>query len=260
MEWVDIGLNLGHRSFDRDREAVMMRAEQAGVTRALITGTNVQESRKALDLVGEFPACRSTAGVHPHDVSECDADTIGGLKALLSCPEVVAVGECGLDFFRDFSPREVQEEWFSKQLDLAIEVQKPLFLHERDASKRFSELLAPAVDKVPGAVVHCFTGSREALLRYLEMGCYIGITGWVCDERRGQALQELIPLIPLDRLLVETDAPYLLPRDLRPKPKKRRNEPSFLPHIGGVLAQLGGYTLDELSRATTQNAKQLFGF
>ena len=260
MEWVDIGLNLGHRSFEQDRVEVMERARQAGVPRALITGTNLAESEKAITLVKQFPGSRSTAGVHPHDVSACGPQTLQGLRTCLTQPEVVAVGECGLDFFRDFSPRDVQESWFLKQIDLAVELHKPLFLHERDASERFTALLEPKIDQVPGAVVHCFTGSRDALMRYLEMGCYIGITGWVCDERRGQALQALIPLIPLERLLVETDAPYLVPRDLRPKPKKGRNEPCFLPHVGAVVARLGGHSVEEVATATTQNVRTLFGF
>ncbi len=260
MVWVDIGLNLGHPSFDRDRDAVMARAIEAGVTKALITGTTIDQSRLALELAQLYPTCRATAGIHPHDVTGCDATTLDSLRTLLASSEIVAVGECGLDFFRDFSPRNLQEQWFSAQLELAVDVQKPLFLHERDASERFIDLLAPVMDRVPGAVVHCFTGSRQSLLRYLDMGCYIGITGWVCDERRGLGLQELIPLIPLDRLLVETDAPYLVPRDLRPKPKNRRNEPCYLPHIAHTVARLGGHRLEEVSTATSQNVHRLFGF
>lgn len=259
MEWFDIGLNLGHRSFERDRDEVMSRALEVGVSRALITGTSVAESRVAAELARRYPGCCATAGVHPHDVERCDEGTIAALEELLSRPEVVAVGECGLDFNRDFSPRPVQEDWFERQLGLAISRQMPLFLHERDAFPRFADILQDYLPQIPGAVVHCFTGSEEALRRYLEMGCYIGVTGWICDERRGVELQRLVSLIPAERLLVETDAPYLVPRDLRPRPKKNRNEPAFLPHIGATIARLCGRSPTELARTTTENARLLFG-
>jgi len=259
MEWIDIGLNLGHRSFDKDRDEVMARAMSAGVRRALITGTSVAESETAAALAARYSGCRSTAGVHPHDVIRCDDQTLQRLDELLERPEVVAVGECGLDFCRDFSPRPVQEEWFHKQLQLAATRSMPLFLHERDAFPRFADILHDYISKVPGALVHCFTGSEEALRRYLDMGCYIGVTGWVCDERRGQELQRLVAFIPPERLLVETDAPYLVPRDLRPRPKKNRNEPAYLPHIGSTIARLTGRQLVDVAASTTENAKSLFG-
>jgi TatD DNase family protein len=259
MEWVDIGLNLGHRSFERDRDELMGRALEAGVARALLTGTSVAESRLAVELARRYPGCRATAGVHPHDVLRCDDGTIAELEALLPLPEVVAVGECGLDFNRDFSPRPLQEDWFQRQLQLAAQYHMPLFLHERDAFPRFADILQEVLPQTPGAVVHCFTGSAEALRRYLDMGCYIGVTGWICDERRGGELQRLVSLVPSDRLLIETDAPYLVPRDLRPRPKKNRNEPAYLPHIGATIARLRGVSLAELARDTTENARVLFG-
>src|SRR5262249_4358658 len=146
---------------------------------------------------------------------------------------VRAVGECGLDFNRDFSPRPVQERWFAAQLALAAALDKPVFLHERDAHARFVAILKEA-PPVRG-VVHCFTGTRAELDVYLEMGLHIGITGWICDERRGAGLAALVRHVPLDRLLVETDAPFLVPRDLRPRPA--HNEPAFLPHIAQTVAR-----------------------
>ena len=255
---VDIGLNLGNPRFDADRAALIERARQAGVTRMILTGTHVEESTKVKAMAEELPGVLfSTAGVHPHDASTCDASTIDALRALAQSPSVVAIGECGLDFNRDFSPRPTQEHWFEQQIALALEQGMPLFLHERDASERFLAILDASSDVPPRGVVHCFTGGRAAMEAYLERGLYIGITGWICDERRGTELQTLVQHIPLSRILVETDAPYLVPRDMRPRPK--RNEPSFLPHIVGVIAHHMGCEPRVLAQASSANAAELFG-
>src|SRR5699024_9838431 len=156
--------------------------------------------------------CFATAGIHPHNARFHDADANAKLKTLLATPEVACAGEMGLDFNRDFSPRADQEKAFEAQLALAAEVGKPVFLHERDAHARFLAILRKWRDRLPAAVVHCFTGNREALYAYLDLDCHIGVTGWVCDERRGNELASLVPAIPDDRLLLETDAPYLIPR------------------------------------------------
>ncbi|SUB74048.1 Deoxyribonuclease TatD [Pluralibacter gergoviae] len=181
------------------------------------------------------------------------------VRRLAARPEVVAIGECGLDFNRNYSTPQAQEQAFSAQLALAAELNLPVFLHCRDAHQRFIALLAPWLDKLPGAVVHCFTGTRDELEACLAHGLYIGITGWVCDERRGVELRELLPLIPADRLLIETDAPWLLPRDLTPKPASRRNEPAHLPHIAGRIAQWRAEDAEALARRTDDNARRLFG-
>jgi TatD DNase family protein len=169
----------------------------------------------------------------------------------------VAIGECGLDYNRNYSPHPAQEKWFVAQLELAAELGKPLFLHSRDAHPRFAEILRNL--RVGKAVAHCFTGEGPELRAYLELGLYIGITGWICDERRGAHLRPLVKEIPADRLLVETDAPYLTPRDLRPQPKARRNEPAFLPHILRAVAQARGEAPEALAAQTTRNARALFG-
>lgn len=165
----------------------------------------------------------------------------------------------GLEFNRNFSPADQQEAAFTAQLSLAAELGLPVFLHCRDAHPRFAELLSPWLGKIPGAVVHCFTGSREELALYLSLGLSIGITGWVCDERRGLDLREMLGLIPADRLLLETDAPYLLPRDMPEKPKNRRNEPAFLPHIIRQVALWRGEDAAWLAQTTEDNARRLFG-
>lgn len=256
---IDIGANLTHDSFDRDRDAVLARAATAGVRRLIVTGTSVTVSMQAAELCERHPGVLySTAGVHPHHAADFDAHTTTALHALLSSHTVVAVGECGLDFFRDYSPRDKQREAFAAQLDLAAKTGKPVFLHQRDAHDEFVALLAPQRDRLAGGVAHCFTGGRKELAAYLDLGLYIGITGWLCDERRGAELRDALPFIPLDRLMIETDAPYLLPRDLTPKPHDRRNEPQYLAHILERVAAGLATTPAAVAAATTANAEKLF--
>jgi TatD DNase family protein len=255
---VDIGLNLGHRRFDSDRDEVVQRALEAGVTKMILTGTDVAESEAMVSLAASRPGVFwSTAGVHPHDAATCDDETLPSLRRLAQNPAVVAIGECGLDFNRDFSPRPLQELWFSQQITLARDLDLPLFLHERDATARLLALLDRAGEPCPRGVVHCFTGDRAALEAYLERGLYVGVTGWICDERRGLGLQEIVRHIPLERLLVETDSPYLPPRDLRPRPK--RNEPAHLPHIVATIARHMSASPEEVARSSSRNATHLFG-
>ncbi|CBG90618.1 3'-5' ssDNA/RNA exonuclease TatD [Citrobacter rodentium] len=255
----DIGVNLTSSQFVKDHDEVVARAYAAGVNGLLLTGTNLYESQQAQRLAQHYPHCWSTAGVHPHDSSEWRADTGEAIVALAALPEVVAIGECGLDFNRNFSTPQAQEHAFEAQLRIAAELQMPVFMHCRDAHTRFLALLDPWLDKLPGAVLHCFTGTRQEMQECLERGLYIGITGWVCDERRGLALRELLPLIPTEKLLIETDAPYLLPRDLSPKPASRRNEPAYLPHILQRIAHWRGEDPQQLAAATDANAEKLFG-
>lgn len=258
---VDIGLNLSSDRFERDREAVLQRALVAGVGHFILTGTSVAESAAVVRLAqAHAPHCRATVGVHPHEARHLDAAGLDQLRALLREPGVVAVGETGLDFNRNFSPPAAQEKAFLMQIGLAGECGLPLFLHERDASKRQLDILTATRDSWTGGVLHCFTGSREALFGYLDLGLHIGVTGWVCDERRGQELQALVREIPADRLLLETDGPWLLPRDLPAPPKDRRNEPAFLPHIAATVARLRGEDFAALAALTTANARRLFRF
>ena len=256
MQLADIGANLTHASFREDLDAVLARARAAGVGTLVVTGTSVEESRRAAALA-ESHALFATAGVHPHHARECDAGTIPALREVAAHAKVVAIGECGLDFNRNYSPHPDQEKWFVAQLELAAELGKPLFLHSRDAHPRFAEILRH--HGVRKAVAHCFTGEAAELRAYLELGLHVGITGWICDERRGKHLVELVKEIPADRLLLETDAPYLTPRDLHPQPKARRNEPAFLPHIARAVARARGETVEALAAATTRNAREFFG-
>ncbi len=256
MQLVDIGANLTHASFRDDLDAVLARARAHGVTQIVVTGTSVDESRRAAALAAAH-GLAATAGVHPHNARDCDDATIPALREIAAQPAIVAIGECGLDFNRNYSPHPSQEKWFVAQLELAAELGKPLFLHSRDAHPRFAEILRNL--RVGKAVAHCFTGGAAELRAYLDLGLYIGITGWICDERRGRHLLELVKEIPQERLLLETDAPYLTPRDLHPQPKARRNEPAHLPHILRAVARARGEAPEALAAATTRNAVAFFG-
>jgi TatD DNase family protein len=260
MELIDIGANLAHDSFDDDREAVLERASEAGVTRMIVTGSSDESNRRAAELVSDRPGTLfSTAGVHPHHAADYTDASDALIRELVGRENVVAVGECGLDYFRNFSPREDQLRAFRAQLDIAIDTGMPVFLHQRDAHDDFVEVLEDALPRLSRAVAHCFTGEHESLREYLAMGLYIGITGWICDERRGRHLYEIAGVIPDDRLMIETDAPYLLPRTLRPKPKTRRNEPAWLPEVLRVVAEARGQSVEHVARITTENAERFFG-
>ncbi len=259
LELVDIGANLTNRCFEPDREQILQRAREAGVSRIIVTGTSVNESEAASDLARNHPRClSSTAGVHPHDASGWNETTAHRVRSLATRPEVVAVGETGLDFNRNYSPPAAQEAAFRAQLTIAAELHMPVFVHERDAHSRLVQILAPFLPSLPGAVIHCFTGDERELDRYLELGLFVGITGWICDERRGQHLKQLLKRIPDDRLMLETDAPYLLPRDLVPKPRSRRNEPAYLPHVLRAVAMCREHPVEAVARATTETALKFF--
>jgi TatD DNase family protein len=257
---IDIGSNLTHDSFTADRDAVMARALDAGVRRQVVTGADMSSSLRAAELAAQHPAVlSSTAGTHPHHAQSFDASRRAELRELLRRPQVVAVGECGLDYFRNFSPPDAQRAAFIAQLEIAGAVGKPVFLHQRDAHRDFIAILKEFRDALAGGVAHCFTGGVAELEDYLALDLCIGVTGWVNDERRGESLRQAVPHIPADRLMLETDAPYLLPRDLTPHPKSRRNEPCFLPHIARTVAALRGETVDDLAGSTTRNAIRFFG-
>ena len=260
MELIDIGANLGHESFDHDLDAVLERAAAHGVARMVVTGASREGSHKALQLARAHPGrLFATAGVHPHHALEYTDEADAELRAMQRHPEVVAVGECGLDYFRDFSPRHAQQRAFERQLQVAADTGKPLFLHQRDAHADFMAVMSGFRDQLGPVVVHCFTDTREALFDYLDQDWYIGITGWLCDERRGAHLRELVRHIPAERLLVETDSPYLMPRTIRPKPAHRRNEPMHLAHIVEELARDRGEAVADTAATTTANAGRFFG-
>ena len=264
MEFIDIGVNLMSPAFDRDREAVIARAQASGVKALIITGNDIESSARAAAFVRENANlnCKSTAGVHPHNAKDWNEQTLARLEELVALygSDIRAIGECGLDYNRNFSPQDAQRRCFEEQLKLAAGIGKPVFLHERDAFDDFFSILNNYRANLPGVVVHCFTGQRRELEAYLSIDCYIGITGWVCDERRGSHLIPLLTTIPANRLLLETDAPYLLPRSLPRslRGKSGRNEPCFLPHIAASVAEILGKTTEQIAMETSDNAERLF--
>jgi TatD DNase family protein len=260
LDLIDIGANLTHAKFKNDLDAILERAEAAGVHTIILTGTSVRNSQEAAQLAKRYPhQLYATAGVHPHDAKSWNADSGAILRKLLEQPQVVSVGECGLDFDRDFSPRPVQAACFEAQLQIAIDTQKSLFLHERAAHERFVEIVQPHLSQLPKAVVHCFTGTYEEAKKYLDMGFYIGITGAISDSRRFEHLQTLLPKIPLNRLMIETDAPFMCPRNLPTRVQDNRNEPAFLEYVLRFIAQCVGKSAETVAEATSDNARLFFG-
>ena len=258
-ELIDIGANLGHGAFRHDLEPVLRRARDAGVATIVITGTSVAASHAAVELAsGRAPQLYATAGVHPHEAASFTDRTAGELRALAADPAVKALGECGLDYYRNLSPRPAQLNALEAQLALAAELRLPVFVHDREAHDDLLALLRRYRDRLAGAVVHCFTGQRHELHAYLDLDLHIGITGWICDERRGLHLRELVRDIPADRLMLESDAPYLLPRTIKPAPAHRRNEPAFLPHVLHAVAESTGRPVEQVAEETTRTARAFF--
>ena len=257
---IDIGVNLTNSRFDKDRELVVTRAQQANIEAMLVTGTNIKESQKAFQLTQDYPNfLYSTAGVHPHDADNVDANYLDTIEELALQPSVKAIGECGLDFNRNFSTPENQLKVFKEQLILAEKLNLPVFLHQREAFEPWFDCLTPYLDKLPAVISHCFTGSKQELLQCVDAGIYIGITGWICDDKRGRELQSIVEHIPLDKLLIETDAPYLTPKGIRPRPKSSRNEPAYLPYVVQKIAECYQVDIDAIASHSTNNAKRAFG-
>ena len=256
---IDIGANLTNESFAKDLDQVVDRATQANVQHLILTGSDIENSHQALSLAEQQPEIFSaTAGIHPHYADQYQEQTYAQLEVLLQHQKVCAVGETGLDFFRDISPREKQIESFEAHIELAAKNNMPMFLHQRDAHPEFLAILMRHRASLSDVVVHCFTDTAQALADYLALDCHIGITGWICDERRGAHLLDCVKDIPLNRLMIETDAPYLMPRTLRPKPKTRRNEPCNLPHVLASVADARPESINEIATATTENAQRFF--
>ncbi|MCK4709540.1 MAG: TatD family hydrolase [Gammaproteobacteria bacterium] len=259
MKLIDIGVNLTNKRLLPDVKSILQQAAEVGVTKFIVTGTSIEHSKIAIDLCNQFPGqLFSTCGVHPHDAKEWNRDTLEELNTLISQDCVRAIGETGLDFNRDFSPRKQQIDVFQQQLELAVNCNKPVFLHQRDAFDTFFSLLREYRDQMKNVVVHCFTDNKKALYKLLDLDCHIGITGWISDERRGQELQILVKDIPENRLMLETDAPYLLPRDLPEKPASNTNLPKYLPHILHTVARLQHKKAHDLADEILSTTQQFF--
>ena len=264
MSLVDIAGNLTNKAFREDLPEVLRRAAAAGVSGIVVAGVSASTSRRGWEMVRdhEIPGLTlmATSGFHPHHASDASREGLAEIAEIARRKEVVAVGECGLDYNRNFSPPDAQRRAFEAQLELAVELKKPVYLHERDAHDDFFRILSHWRPKLAAGVVHCFTGTREYLEKYLALDLHIGITGWICDERRGRHLEELVRLVPRGRLMVETDCPYILPRDMKPAPSSRRNEPAFVGHVAKAVARHRGESFEDLAAHTTTAARALFGW
>ncbi|GAA0854463.1 TatD family hydrolase [Aliiglaciecola litoralis] len=254
--WFDIGVNMPDKRLPL--EEVINGAEAQDVLGIVLIGTDVEQSQQALELTRDASAVHlaATAGVHPHNAKDVKQGYIEELRQLASAQNVVAIGECGLDFNRNFSPADAQLRVFEQQLELACELGLPVYLHERDAFEPQIRLLNQYAPRLKGAIVHCFTGSKQQAEAYLQLGFSIGITGWVCDPKRGDALREALSVIPLDRLLLETDAPYLMPKTL--KTKSRNNQPANLPHIAQEVAAIKKVDIQYLKQCCWRNSINFF--
>ncbi|RTR37790.1 hydrolase TatD [Shewanella canadensis] len=259
-EHIDIAVNLIGSALEKNIDDVIQRAADQGVSPLIVIGSCLTESEKAIQCCQQHSnQLYCTAGVHPHHASEWHSQSGETLKQLASESQVVAIGECGLDYNRDFSPRPMQRQAFAEQLALAVELKMPVLMHERDAHADFLAIMKEYRSELTGALLHCFTGDRKSMESYLELDMHLGITGWVCDERRGLELAELVIDIPDNRILIETDSPYLLPRSMRPKPKSSKNEPQYLPYISRYIAKLRGQDPEQFSAQTYQNSVDFFG-
>ncbi|WBV55933.1 TatD family hydrolase [Chryseobacterium daecheongense] len=257
--YIDIGINLINKQFYNEQDEVINRALDNGVDYMILTGTSVRGSKESADIAQDYPDILfSTAGIHPHDAKSFNDQSIGELRNLLKQDHVVSVGECGLDFDRDFSPRPLQEKCYRAQLELAIQINKPLFLHERSAFKRFTEITEDYLSQLPESVVHCFTGTLEEAKSYLDKGFYLGFTGAISDEKRFKHLEEVIRYVPLERMMIETDAPFMLPKNISARSQNRRNEPAFLPYVAQTIAQIKKISLTDVAEETTAVARKFF--
>jgi len=248
----DTHSHLFWKRFDDDREEVISRAKGAGVERMLVVGTTLETSRSSFELAAAHDGLYPTAGVHPHDVEAPDEAVREEIATLCALPECVAVGETGLDYFREYSPHEAQRDWFRWHLELACLLDKPVIVHCREAHEDTARILA----EFPGVrgVMHCYAMGEEELSPYLDMGLYISFSGVVTypknDENRAAALA-----VPADRLLVETDCPFLAPQPFRGK----RNEPAFVTATLEAVSELRGVPAEEFALQTSRNAAKLFG-
>ena len=257
MKIFDSHCHLDDKSFRKDIDSVIKRANDNGIIRMMIIGINGKTSAQAVSLAQSQDGIYASVGVHPHDVKNCNDSILQDLKNLARNEKVRAWGEIGLDFNRMYSPRQDQEQWFEKQLDIADKLDLPMIFHERDSNGRFLEILKNHNSTVMNGVVHCFSGNQNELDQYLSLGLHIGITGILTIKSRGAQLRKLVTGIPTDRLLVETDAPYLVPAP--EKNHTRRNEPAFVKSVLLKLAEVRNEDPEELAQIVWQNTCRLYG-
>ena len=256
MRLFDSHSHIDDISFDKDFPQTLQRAQKAGVAAIMVVGINLKTTKKAMKLVKKHDHLYTSVGVHPHDAKTCTNEVISALISLASHEKVKAWGETGLDFNRMHSPKDVQEKWFIRQIEAADELGLPMIFHERDSQGRFLEILTDMDNQKRRGVVHCFSGTKQEMFKYLDLGYHIGVTGIVTLKQRGQYLRQLIPHIPEDRLLIETDAPYLTPAPM--KNKTRRNEPAFVAAVFHKIADITQKDPRNLSETIWNNTLKLY--
>jgi TatD DNase family protein len=255
----DIACNFSSDRFEKDLNKVIKRAKDSNVTKFLLVSASLKDAEKVNKIYQDNKdSCFLTIGAHPHHANEFNSSSPSEMKRLIDEYKPHSVGETGLDFFRNISSYEEQLFAFEEQIRIAIETNLPLFLHQRDAHDDFLKIISKYKNDISKAVVHCFTGTQKELDDYLEMEFSIGLTGWICDERRNIDLRKSLKNIPLDKLMIETDCPYLIPRNLNNKPKNNRNEPAYLPHIANEIALLINLDKDKLIDITYKNSINFF--
>ena len=257
--FIDIACNFTHDSFKHNLDEVLNNAEQAGVDKFVLLCASLADIDPIKVIQNNTPEkFFISAGIHPHHATEILEINYDALLKKLKSINPNAIGETGLDYFRNISPPDIQKKSFGMHIEIAKELSLPLYLHQRDAHSDFIRIIKENISNFPRFVVHCFTGTQAELDEYLELGAYIGLTGWICDAKRNIDLRKSIKNIPIEKMMIETDSPYLIPKNLIVKPKKNINEPKYLPHIANEICELTGYELEELKLATSNNAIKFF--
>lgn len=255
---IDICVNIGRKLPESELTKIMKELKPNGVEGIILTGTSLKSSRISLKQSKNYENVTTTIGVHPHNAKDWDESLKKELEKMLTDEKVVAVGECGLDYDRMFSTKEEQIYAFEQQIELAIKYKKPLFLHEREAHEDFVMILNKYPEILPYSVVHCFTGNKENMQKYLDMGCMIGITGWVCDDVRGTDLQNAVKSLPIEHLMIETDSPWLTPKNIPKEFRGRMNLPKNMKYIVSKLSELMDLSESEIKQKTMENTKKFF--
>ena len=257
--FIDIACNFTHDSFKHNLDEVLNNAEHAGVDKFVLLCASLADIDPIKVIESNTPEkFFISAGIHPHHATEILEINYDALLIKLKSINPNAIGETGLDYFRNISPPDIQKKSFGMHIEIAKELSLPLYLHQRDAHSDFIRIIKENISNFPRFVVHCFTGTQAELDEYLELGAYIGLTGWICDAKRNIDLRKSIKNIPIEKMMIETDSPYLIPKNLIVKPKKNINEPKYLPHIANEICELTGYELEELKLATSNNAIKFF--
>ena len=257
--FIDIACNFTHKSFKDNLEEVIANAEIEDVKKFVLLCASLNDLGPIKDIQSKSPEKYFiSAGIHPHHANEIVELEYKDLLNKLRSINPNAIGETGLDYFRNISPPKIQRESFQMHIEIAKELKLPLYLHQRDGHNDFIKIIKKNLDNFPKFVVHCFTGSQKELDDYLDLGAYIGLTGWICDAKRNIDLRQSIKNIPIERMMLETDSPYLIPKNLLKKPKKNINEPKYLPHIANEICELIGIEIEELKRATHNNTVSFF--